>query len=664
MSLPNILLKAAVESRGLAIDAIARCHSGHLGLPLGAAEIGAVLFGQALTIYPPDAHWMNRDRFVLSAGHGSMFLYTWLHLSGFALSLAQLKAFRVLHSQTPGHPEWGETPGVEATTGPLGQGIGNAVGMAIAAKMAADRFNTPQHAIFTHRVVCLCGDGCLQEGVSAEAASLAGHLGLDNVILIYDSNDVTLDAPLSKTQSEEVELRFKAYGFDVQTVDGHDIQAFYEAYINAKDKNGKPKMIICKTIIGKGIVEVEGTSKAHGEGGIQFAKEARKALGLPEEPFFVSQEVRDYFLAHQNKQKEVYDQWQKTYAAWQEANPERAVLLRGGAIFGEETLDKIPFSPEETKEATRGSGSRVLQCLSEMCPVLVSGSADLHSSTKNYLKGRGDFSRENPSGQNLYFGIREHAMGAILNGFGYYGIFKASGATFLAFSDYLRPAIRIACLAKLPVFYIFTHDSIGVGEDGPTHQPVETVSALRILPNLDVIRPADSEETAAAFVAALQREDGPTALILTRQSVPNLNVIPVRQRRTGVFRGGYVARRERGDLKVIVIATGSELQLAMKAAESCAGVRVVSMPCAERFDREPEAYRNSVLPSSCRRRIAVEAGISSFWYKYIGVEGVVIGVDQFGLSAPGEVVMREMGMTAERIEEEVQRLLERSNVPE
>jgi transketolase len=649
----ELLSKAATQARGLAIDAVHKCSSGHLGLPLGCAEIGAVLYGHALQHNPADPRWLNRDRFVLSAGHGSMFLYSWLHLSGYDLSIEEVANFRALGSKTPGHPEFHETPGVECTTGPLGQGVGNAVGLAVSGKMAAIRFNTSEHKIFDNHVICLAGDGCMQEGVAMEAVAFAGHLGLDNLILIYDANDVTLDAAAKFTQSEDTARRFEAIGWEVQTIDGHDMDAFLAALMKAKaSDNGKPHLIIAKTLIGKGIPEVAGTSKAHGEGGAKFADAARKTLGLPEEHFYVSEDVRAYFAGHRKQLQAAYDEWQETYKAWKKAVPALASQLEA-ALKGDVPVNLSemipPFDPE-AKIATRKAGSDVLQPVAKALPLLISGSADLHGSTLNYIQGGEDFDRDSRQGRNIRFGIREHGMGAILNGIAYDGIFRASGATFLVFADYLRPSIRLAALSHLPVLYIFTHDSVGVGEDGPTHQPVETVSGLRLIPNLDVIRPADPEETAGAFVAAMKRTDGPTLLALTRQVVPTLKDIPVKTRREGVEAGAYVAVKEEGELKLILLASGSEVQHAIAAAKEIGqGVRVVSVPCMERFERQSAAYKESVLPSSCRRRVAIEAGVPEIWYRYVGLEGRVVGISRFGISAPGGVVMKELGITAESV---------------
>jgi len=655
MKLPTeILTAASAQARGLAIDAVHKCSSGHLGLPLGTAEIGAVLYGHAMNHNPDEPRWLNRDRFVLSAGHGSMFLYTWLHLSGYDLSLEEVKNFRVLHSKTPGHPEFHETPGVECTTGPLGQGVGNSVGLAMSGQMAAARFNTSAHTIFDHHVICLAGDGCMQEGVAMEAVEFAGHQGLDNLILLYDSNDVTLDAMADKTQSENTALRFKAMNWDVQTLtEGHDLAAIAKAINKAKKaKTGKPQLIIAKTIIGKGIPEVAGTAKGHGEGGAKFADAARKGLGLPEEHFYVSEPVREYFAAHKKRLKRGYSKWKKTYAEWRTANADKAALLdsSNNKPSAAALLEKIPAFPADAKLATRAAGKDVLQPLAAALPLLISGSADLHGSTLNYIAADKDFDKANRTGRNLRYGIREHAMAAINNGVAYDGIFRPSCATFLVFADYSRPSMRIAALSKLPVIYIYTHDSIGVGEDGPTHQPVETVSGLRVIPNLDVIRPADPEETAGAFAAALERTDGPTLLALSRQAVPMLNDIPTATRRNGVLQGGYIAVQETAPLTHILLSAGSELQWAVAAAKALGGgARVVSIPSFLRFDAQSKEYRESILPSSCRKRVAIEAGVSALWHKYVGLDGKIIGIDRFGLSAPGNIAMKELGITTEAV---------------
>ncbi|MEI6713399.1 MAG: transketolase [Verrucomicrobiota bacterium] len=657
MNLPTeALQRAATEARGLAMDAVHACNSGHLGLPLGCAEIGAVLFGQALSYDPAEPRWLNRDRFVLSAGHGSMFLYGWLHLAGYKqVTIDQVKSFRKLGSRTPGHPESFETEGVECTTGPLGQGVANAVGIAASQKMAAARFNTPAHTIFDNHVIVLAGDGCLQEGVSAEASAFAAHAHLDNLILIYDSNDVTLDAMASASQCEDTAKRYEAYGWEVQTIDGHDFVAIAKAIEKAKETHGKPHLIVAKTLIGKGIPEVAGTAKAHGEGGAKFIEGARKALGLPEhEHFYVSAETHAFFAEHQKALAAKHAEWKATFAAWSAANPAQAQLLADGIAkktpSALELLNQIPAFAADSKIATRKAGSDVLQPVAAAMPLAVSGSADLYGSTLNYIAGGNDFSSKDYAGRNIRYGIREHGMAAIMNGFAYDGIFHASGATFLVFADYARPSIRIAALSHLPVVYIFTHDSIGVGEDGPTHQPVETVTGLRVIPNLNVIRPGDPEETAGAFAAAFSRTDGPTLLALSRQAVPMQNDLSAKERREGTLKGGYIFHKETGELKTILLAAGSELQHAVDAAKKLGdGVRVVSMPSMEIFNKQSEEYRKSVLPCSCRRRVAIEAGVKDAWFRYVGLDGVVIGLERFGISAPGNVVMEKFGITAQGV---------------
>ncbi len=649
-----LLAQAANEARGLAMDAVHKCSSGHLGLPLGAAEIGAVLFGQNLQCDPADPKWLNRDRFILSAGHGSMFIYSWLHLSGYDLPLEQVANFRVLGSHTPGHPESFETVGVECTTGPLGQGIGNAVGFALSGKMAAATYNTAEHTILDNHIIALAGDGCLQEGVAREAVAFAAHNQLDNLILIFDSNDVTLDAMAKVTQSEDTQALYTALGWDAVTIPGNDLEAILEAVENAKkNNNGKPKIIIARTLIGKGIPEVAGTAKAHGEGGAKFVDAAKKGLGIPEGThFYVSDEVKAYFADLKAKRGEAKAEWAKKFSAWSAANPELAKQLEAARAHkqsADDLLKLIPEYPVEGKAATRNSGGEILNHLAKAIPYLVTGSADLFGSTKNYIKDGGDFSPANPTGRNIWFGIREHAMAAICNGIAYDGLFLSSGATFLVFADYCRPSIRLAALSKLPVIYIFTHDSVGVGEDGPTHQPVETVSGLRVIPNLDVIRPGDAEEAAAAFASAFSRNNGPTLLALSRQDLPHQGSASATVRREGTLKGGYVLVKETGPLEAIVLATGSEVQHAVAGAKGKPGVRVVSLPCFEIFDRQPQSYRDEVLPPSCTKRIAIEAGVSGLWWKYVGTQGQIIGIDRFGLSAPGDQVFKQLGITGEAV---------------
>jgi len=647
---PEALAKAADEARGLAIDSISKAKSGHMGLPLGCAEIGAVLFGQEMSFNVEDPKWINRDRFILSAGHGSMFLYSWLHMAGYDLSMEEVQNFRVKDSKTPGHPEFGWTVGVEATTGPLGQGVGNGVGMAAAAKLAAAKLNTAEHSIIDHHVVVLCGDGCLQEGIANEAAAFAGHEKLDNLIVMYDSNGVTLDKMAEHTQSEDVQARFESQGWEVLQIDGHDFDAITKAYRYAKESdNGKPTLIVCKTIIGKGIDEIAGTCAAHGEAGVAYQESGRESLGLPaDKKWFVSDDTYKFMGERKVAQKAAYDEWQSTFSAWKEANPELAVEL-DDAITGKvpdlnALMEEFPIADV----ATRVAGAEVLQPIAQAMPFYVSGSADLHGSNKNYMKNVGDFSKNNYAGRNFYYGIREHAMGAIMNGMGFYGLFRVSGSTFLVFSDYMRACVRVAALSHLPINYIWTHDSIGVGEDGPTHQPVETVSSLRVMPNLDVMRPGDAEETAAAYVHSIARTTGPTALILSRQNLPVLEALSAQEKRAGTLKGAYTLVKETAELENIIIGVGSELSMAVEAAKELgAGTRVVSMPCVELFEEQSAEYKEEILPAAMKSKTtAVEAGVSAIWYKYADK---VQGVDSFGLSAPADMVFAEKGMTVENL---------------
>jgi transketolase len=613
---------------------------------------------------PKDPTWVNRDRFILSAGHGSMFLYSWLNLAGFDLPIDELKQFRQHHSMTPGHPEFPNsehnTPGIESTTGPLGQGVANAVGFAASEKMAEAVYNTDDHKIFDHHIFVLAGDGCFQEGVSAESACFAAHEKLDNLIVLYDANEVTLDKMAEYTQSEDILKRYEAYGWEVYDIDGHDLDTVQATIAAAKaSDNGKPKFIKCNTIIGKGMEETEGTNAAHGEAGVPYVDKAKKNIGLPDgEKWYVSEGTRDFFKDVQAKNMAKYEEWQSTYAAWKEANPTLAKQLEDAVadnvMSADEMIKEIPATGAEKAEATRVSGNKAIQQIAKLVPHYVSGSADLHGSCRNYIENGGNFGAgfdKSYAGRNLYFGIREHAMGSILNGFAYHGLFKASGSTFLVFVDYLRPTARVAALAELGrVSYILTHDSIGVGEDGPTHQPVETVSGLRVIPNLDVYRPSDAEETVASMVHSVTRKDGPTALIFSRQNIDQNTDMDYMARREGTLKGAYVAKKETADLEMIIIATGSEVPHALKVAADLPGARVVSMPCMEVFERQSAAYKEEVLPSSCTKRIAMEAGVSGLWYKYASK---VVGVDRFGFSAPGDIVMEELGMTADNLAKEI-----------
>jgi transketolase len=649
--MPNFerLEAAANIARGLAMDAVVACASGHLGLPLGTAEIGAVLYGELLRHDPADPAWINRDRFVLSAGHGSMFLYAWLHLCGYPLSIDDLKRFRQWGSKTPGHPEFGHTPGVEATTGPLGQGVGNAVGQAVAAKMMAARFNTAEHTIFDHTIWALAGDGCMQEGVASEAAAMAGHFKLDNLILIYDSNYVTLDAMAAKSQSEDTAKRFEAYGYQVLHLEkGNDLAEVHDVLASARaSKSGKPRFVLAHTLIGKGIPEVAGTQKAHGEAGAKFVDQARRRLGLPEEKFWVSDDVKAFFAERREILAQRHASWRETFAAWRAKNPDLSRQLDdANALRVPDDLSaKIPAFAADSKLPTRKAAETVMQVVAAEVPYLMTASADLYGSTFNYIASSTDWDEAHEGGRNIRIGIREHGMGAILNGIAYHGGVRPSGATFLVFADYLRPSIRLAALARLPVIYIFTHDSVGVGEDGPTHQPVETLMGLRAMVGLDVIRPADPEETAGAWLAAIHHTEGPTVLALTRQVVPMLPGTPS-VKREGVMRGGYVLLQESAPLNLILIGTGSEVQHAVAAARELGpGTRVVSLPCFSRFERQPADYREAVLPAACERRVSIEAGVTFGWRAFVGTRGRMVGIDHFGASAPGNVLMEKFGIS-------------------
>lgn len=657
LSTPQIK-QAACVARGLAIDAIAGCSSGHLGLPLGAAEIGAVLFGQVLRHTPAEPRWIGRDRFVLSAGHGSMFLYAWLHLSGFELSLDDLKAFRRLGSRTPGHPEFRETPGVEITSGPLGQGVGNAVGMAISLKRAAGELPEASRGLLDATVFCLAGDGCMQEGVALEATELAGHLGLDNLVLIWDSNRVTLDAMADVTQSQNVRKRYEACGWHVFDVNGHDPVALGEVLLDVRDeRDGMPRLVIAHTEIGRGIPQVAGTPKGHGEGGAKFAAEARRALGLPDELFHVPDSLYDAFATHAAHMTQAHGAWEKDWEAC--GAPGHLEEWRHGKPARVAELPAVPAS--DAPLATRKAASQVLQHLATGNPRLFSLNADLYGSNLNYIADGGELGPGRFSGCNLRVGIREHAMGAIMNGIVYEGLYRPLGGTFMVFSDYLRPSIRLAALAGLPVVYWFTHDSVGVGEDGPTHQPVESVSALRLIPGLELFRPADLVECDAALREALKRLDGPVVLSLSRQNLPALVADADCDRFAGVSRGGYVIKREVSELELVLMAAGSEVQHVMEAARILEsegrGVRVVSMVSLERFEQQDAAWRESVLPDGCRRRIAIEAGRGNLWYRHVGLDGRVLAIDRFGISAPGDQVMQALGMEAGRVLDAARELL-------
>ena len=642
--------------RGLAMDGVQKAESGHPGLPLGMADAAVVLWSQFLSFNPADPRWFNRDRFLLSAGHGSMLLYALLHLSGYDLPLAELMAFRQWGSLTPGHPELHLTPGVETSTGPLGQGLTNAVGMAIAERWLAARFNRPDFPLVDHRTYALVSDGDLMEGISHEACSLAGHLGLGKLVFLYDDNHITIDGKTDLAFSEDVLKRFDAYGWHTQRVDGHDPLSVGAAIAAAREATEQPSLIACRTTIGFGSPNRAGTAKAHGEPlGVEEVRLTKERLGLPaDQTFYVADEARAFMGQAAGRGAAAMAEWEALRRRYEEVYPEEAELLRRmlqGDFDVALDVDEL-FDPTKSI-ATRVASGTVLNILAEQVPTLLGGSGDLTPSNKTDLKGAADLRRGDFSGRYIRFGVREHAMGGILNGMALHGGVRPYGGTFLVFSDYMRPSIRLAALMEADVIYVFTHDSIGVGEDGPTHQPVEHLMALRSIPNLMVIRPADAVETAGAWLAALANRKGPTALILTRQNLPRLDST-VGQ----TLSGGYVLAEalrdgQRVEPDVILIGTGSEVQLAVRAREILAGegvaARVVSLPSWELFAAQPEAYRESVLPDRVRARVSVEAGVTEGWQQFVGLDGLAVGIDRFGASAPYQVVYEKLGVTAEAV---------------
>jgi transketolase len=644
--------------RFLAADAVQQAKSGHPGLPMGAAAMATVLWTRFLTHNPADPGWADRDRFVLSAGHGSMLLYGLLFLTGYDLPLTEIQRFRQWGSRTPGHPEFGLTPGVEATTGPLGQGLANAVGMAIAERHLAQRFNRPGHTVVDHHTYVICSDGDLMEGVAAEAVSLAGHLGLGKLIALYDDNQVSLAGRAALSFSEDVPRRFEGLGWHTQAVpDGNDLDAIDKAIRDARAETERPSLVAVRTVIGYGAPKKAGTHEAHGEPlGDAELRAAKQALGwLLEPPFFLPEPALGRFREARERGARAQADWQARLDAWRRTFPDLASEWDDGQARAlPPGWDRdLPRFPPETPLATRDASGAVLAAVSPRLPHLVGGDADLAPSTKTLVKSAGAFLRGTPEGRHLHFGVREHAMGAIANGIAYHGGLLVFCGTFFVFSDYMRPAVRLAALSELPIVYVWTHDSIGLGEDGPTHQPVEHLASLRAMPNLVVIRPADAAETLVAWRVALARRHGPTALVLTRQKVPVLDRA-VYGPAEGLMRGAYVlADAPGGAPELLLIGTGSEVQLVLAAQAALAkeGVRarVVSMPSWELFLAEPPDYRETVLPPTVPRRLAVEAGATLGWERWVGPAGAVIGLDRFGASAPGEVVLRELGFTVEHV---------------
>jgi transketolase len=639
--------------RTLTMDAIQKANSGHPGLPMGMADAAYVLWTQFLRHNPSDPAWTDRDRFVLSAGHGSMLLYSLLHLTGYDLPMEQIQQFRQWGSCTPGHPEHGETPGVETTTGPLGQGFANGVGMALAERLLAARFNQPGFEIVDHYTYAIVSDGDLMEGISHEAASVAGHLGLGKLIYLYDNNHITIEGNTDLAFSEDTAGRFKAYGWHVLAVDGHDRAAVAEAIAKAQAETDKPSLIICRTHIAYGSPNKQDTSKAHGEPlGADEIRLTKEAMGWPvDAQFYVPEEALARFREALDQGADAQGAWEERFGRYAAAYPDLAAewrrLVAGELPSGWEGA--LPsFDPDDGPVATRAIGGKVMTALAPVIPELVGGSADLHPSTKTYLSafpavGKGDY-----AGRNLHFGIREHGMGGILNGMALHGGLRPYGSTFLVFSDYMRPSIRLAALMGLPVIYVFTHDSIFVGEDGPTHEPVEHLASLRVIPGLTVLRPADANETVAAWRTILANCDGPVALLLTRQKLPVMQAVDAE----GVSRGAYILA-DAENPQLILMASGSEVDLVLQARQILAAegirVRVVSMPSWELFEAQPESYRHTVLPPAVRARVAVEAGVTMGWERYVGLEGEVIGLDRFGASAPSQVLAQEFGFTVEAV---------------
>jgi transketolase len=650
--------------RTLAMDAVQKANSGHPGMPMGMADAAYVLWSQFMKHSPGNPAWVDRDRFVLSAGHGSMLLYSLLHLTGYDLALEDLQQFRQWDSRTPGHPEWGDTPGVETTTGPLGQGFANGVGMALAERMLAAEFNRPGFDIVDHHTYGIVSDGDLMEGISHEAASLAGHLGLGRLIYLYDDNRITIEGQTELAFSEDVHDRFEAYGWQVFSVDGHDRAAVANAISQAKDQSDRPTLIMCRTHIGYGSPTKQDTAKAHGEPlGVEEVGLTKEALGWPvDAQFYIPDRVLERFRMAVALGASAEQKWETLFERYAQAHPKLASEWRR-RMAGELPAgwqDALPhFGVEDGPVATRAVGGSVMVSLAPVLPELVGGSADLHPSTKTYLSDFPAVRKGEYGGRNLHFGIREHAMGGIVSGMSLHGGLRPYASTFLVFSDYMRPSIRLAALMGVPVTYVFTHDSIFVGEDGPTHQPVEHVASLRAIPGLTVIRPADAKETVGAWRALLEHRDGPVALLLSRQKVPVLRGTKDAE----VARGGYVIV-ESPDPDMILMASGSEVALAVRTAELLeedgVAVRVVSMPSWELFERQTESYRRTILPTEVTARVAIEAAVPFGWERYVGLDGEIIGVGRFGASAPYQVLAEKFGFVAEKVSSRAMSCVERS----
>lgn len=649
--------------RILAADAVQQANSGHPGLPLGAAPIAYELWANHMNHNPVDPDWINRDRFILSAGHGSSMLYALLHLFGYGdLAIEDLKNFRQLDSLTPGHPEYGHTVGVEATTGPLGAGLGMAVGMAAAEKHLAAKFNRNGYPVFDHYTYALCGDGCLMEGISSEVMSLAGTMGLDKLIVLYDSNSITIEGGTDLAFTEDVEKRFEAFGFQVLTVaDGTDLGAIGAAIAEAKADTKRPSFIKITTEIGYGVPAKAGKPSAHGEPlGAENVAVLRQSLEWPcEEPFAIPQEVYDHYRELSEKGAEKQREWQEMFADYASSFPElkKRLDLYYRKDHNEDLIDKTYWDKEKKADATRNISGRILNELKDQFQNLIGGSADLGPSNKTVMNGAAEFSADCPEGRNIHYGVRELGMTAIANGLLLHGGLKAYAATFFVFADYMKPMLRLSSLMGLPLISILTHDSIGVGEDGPTHEPVEQLAMLRSLPNMHVFRPADEIETRAAWYAAVTSVDTPTCLVLSRQNLPVLE-----NSSKDALKGGYVLKKESGeDIDVLFMATGSEVGVALDAANQLEqegiSTRVVSMPCLDLFEEQSQAYRESVLPAAAKQRVVVEAGSSMSWGKYAGIDGIYITMDGFGASAPAGQLFEKYGFTADQVVGRVKKVL-------
>lgn len=645
--------------RLLAADGVQKAKSGHPGMPMGVAPIAYLLYKKIMKHNPTNPKWINRDRFILSGGHGSMLLYSILHLSGYKLSLKELKNFRQWHSKTPGHPEYGVAPGVETTTGPLGQGLTNAIGMAVAQKHLASRFNKRGFNLFDHFIFIEAGDGDLMEGISHEAASFAGHNKLGKVILFYDDNGITIDGPTSLSYSDDVQKRFESYHWHVQTVkDVTDLKSLEKAVKTAQRETGKPSIIITKTNIGQGSPNKQGTSEIHGSPlGDEELKLTKANLGFPtNKNFYIPKEVSKHFETVKSNGKREEAKWNELLKKYKEKYPEEARLLNKmlSGKLGNAWINKLPkFENYGDTMATRSASGKVLNAIVSELPSLFGGSADLTPSNNTDLKGYKDFNNQSPEGRYVRYGVREHAMAAIMNGIAIYGGLVPYGGTFLVFVDYLRPSIRLASISKIKPIYVFTHDSIGVGEDGPTHQPVEQMASLRAIPGLILIRPSDANETAQAWKFALEHKESPVALALTRQ---NLKIIDrtIYASAEGVNKGAYILKECKGKPQLIIMASGSEVDLSIQSAEVLEkeGIktRVVSFPSWEIFEMQTERYKESVLPKSVKARISIEAGVSQGWEKYIGLEGVSVSIDgKYGSSAPQNIVFENYGFTVKNI---------------